>query len=199
MYPIFKYFFLIFLLLFNILTWALPTARTRGPFEASDNKATPYLQLGDLLTHFQIFQLDTTNISTIQQQIARYHVSVDFSQLPDQNSHSVGENWYRFDLPTNKSVVLSWTYVKNRRPLWFAARLIRGKLQIASDQTQVWQAVTPSRSRYENWTVKEIKVESEILNPGDDSQSILYRFRLISDQKMQVSAPQLIENTDYVN
>jgi len=63
----------------------------------------------------------------------------------------------------------------------------------------VWQAVTPSRSRYENWTVKEIKVESEILNPGDDSQSILYRFRLISDQKMQVSAPQLIENTDYVN
>ncbi len=191
MYPIFKYFLLIFLLLFNILTWALPTARTQGPFEASDSKATPYLQLGDLLAHFQIFLLNTTNISNIQQQIDRYRVSLDFSQFPDQNSHSVGENWYRFALPTNKSVVLSWTYAKNHRSLWFAARSVRGKLQIASDQTQVWQAVTPLRSRYENWTVKgEIKVEIEVLNLGNDSQSILYRFRLLSDQTMQVSAPQ---------
>jgi len=186
-----------FLLLCSALSWAgLPTARTVGPFYASDNQATPYLQLGDLLTHFQIVTLDTTEISSIQRQINSRHVKLDFSQLPDENSHSVGEGWYRIAMVAGKSMVFSWTYAGNRRPRWFAARLVQAKLQTASSQTQLWQAVTPRHSQYENWEVKEVKVEIEILNPGDDSQSILYRFRLMSDQKMRISEPQSVENQE---
>lgn len=179
------------LLLFSTTIQAeLPTARTDGPFYASDNRATPYLQLGDLLTHFRMEILNNANTSTIQRSVATHRKQLDFSKMPEENSHSVGEGWYRVAIADKKAVVLSWAYAGSRHTYWFAARLFQGELQTASNQSKTWQVVEPNHSKYENWTVKGVKLESEIFNPGNESQFILYRFRLTNDQKMLLRAPQ---------
>jgi hypothetical protein len=170
---------------------AFPTARTAGPFYASESKTTPYLQLGDLSTYFRAEVLNVSSIQNIERTIDAQYKHLDFSQVPEENSHSVGESWYRMAIADKKTLVLSWTYAGNRqRAYWFAARVFRGKLQTASSQAKVWQAVAPRHSKYEDWRVKGVKVEGEILNPREDSQVILYRFRLLNDVKMQLIAPQ---------
>lgn len=180
----------IFILLWYSDSWAVPEARAKGPFYASENSKTPYLHLGDLLTHFQIFIFDTADVKQIWHKIKDEYVKLNFTQPPIEPSHSVGEGWYRWAMPEDKSVVLTWTYAGNHRPRWLAVRIVEGELCTASSLTKRWQVVKPRRSRYENWQVHEVQVEIEVLNPATDSQLMLYRFRLTSDQILRVAAPQ---------
>lgn len=186
----YRFLIVIFLLLWHSGSWAMPEARAKGPFYASENPKTPYLQLGDLLAHFQIFTFDTDDVKQIWRTIKNNYVKLDFTNAPREPSHSIGENWYRWTLPKDKSLILTWTYTGNRRPRWFAARWIAGELYTASSLTKRWQLVKSQRSRYENWQVHEVQIEIEVLNPAADSQ-LLYRFRLTSDQILHVAAPQL--------
>lgn len=185
-----RFLIVIFLLLWHSGSWAIPEARAKGPFYASENSKTPYLQLGDLLTHFQVFTVDTAEVKQIWRKIKNEYIKLDFTQYPTEPSHSVGENWYRWKIPADKTVILTWTYAGNRRPRWLAVRLIEDELHTASSLTKRWQMIKPQRSRYENWQVHEVQVEIEILNPATDSQLMLYRFRLTSDQILRVAAPQ---------
>lgn len=190
MFANYRFLIVIFLLLWHSGSWAVPEARAKGPFYASENPKTPYLQLGDLLTHFQIFTFDTSDVKQIWRKIKNEYVKLNFTQFPDESCHSVGESWYRWTLPVDKSVVLTWTYAGNRRPRWLAVRWVDGELRTASSLTKRWQVVKPERSRYENWQTREVQIEIEVLNPAADSQFILYRFRLTSDQILRVAAPQ---------
>lgn len=190
MFANYRFLIAIFLLLWHSESWAVPEARAKGPFYASENPRTPYLQLGDLLTHFQIFTVETDDVKQIWRILRNEYVKLNFSHAPLEPSHSVGESWYRWKLSEDKIVVLTWTYTENRRPRWLAARWIDGELRTASSLTKRWQVVKSQRSRYENWQVGDVHIEIEVLNPALDSPFMLYRFRLKSDQTLRIAAPQ---------